>query len=159
MPVVPVGPNYSAVVDQEDFERVAAHSWCPHWSGGRKQKLYAQARVKIGDKWRGVLMHRFILGSLPGTKVDHKDGNGLNNSRSNLRYATAAQNQHNSGPRRGRYKGVSWHRQARKWVVHIGSNGKRFYLGLFESEEEAARAYDVKCRELHGEFARPNFRS
>lgn len=96
--------------------------------------------------------------------IDHKNGNGLDNRRSNLRFCTNAQNQHNQrkwGSRSGkplssRYKGVSWHRRGH-WRAKIQAQGKRRYLGQFQSEEAAARAYDRAARELHGEFAVLNF--
>ncbi len=109
-------------------------------------------------------MHRFILGLCDGQRCDHKDNNGLNNQRSNLRIATAGQNQHNSGCRKykgmrsSRFKGVHWAKNARKWLAQITANRKHYHLGLFENEEDAARAYDRKALELHGDFAKTNFR-
>jgi hypothetical protein len=131
------------------------HKWCLHES--RAGKRYAQANLKTGGVWRRVLLHRFLAGN--DSLVDHRDGNGLNNTRDNLRPATRGQNQHNSGPRSGRYKGVTWHKGARKWLAQIMCDRKYRYLGLHAAEEDAARAYDRAARELHGEFARLNFPS
>jgi hypothetical protein len=110
-----------------------------------------------------VLLHRFILGAAPGTMIDHKNGNGLDCTRENLRLATRSQNQHNAGrrmyagARSSRFKGVHWHRVTGKWVAQIMAARKYHYLGLFIDEEQAARAYDAAARELHGEFAQLNF--
>lgn len=142
------------LVDDADFERLSQHGWCLYESKGKR---YAQANIRIGGRWRRVLMHRYLIGAEKGQLVDHEDGDGLNNRRGNLRFATRSQNQFNAGRRRGRFKGVSWHRAAGKWVAQISAGVKRYYLGLFVSEEEAARAYDRKAAELHGEFAKLNF--
>lgn len=107
-------------------------------------------------------MHRLILGLVPGDgqRVDHRDLNGLNNVRSNLRLCTSSQNLAN-GPRRvdntSGYRGVGWDRQHRRWVAKIQVRGRTMNLGLFRSPEQAALAYDAAAREHFGEFARPNF--
>ena len=105
-----------------------------------------------------VHMHKIILGDKEGLEIDHKDGNGLNNRKDNIRWATKAQNQANSAARSGRYKGVSPPQHRRKrWKAEIRCKGIRYDLGCFDTEEDAARAYDAKAKELHGEFARLNF--
>ncbi len=104
-------------------------------------------------------MHRMIMGEPKGMFVDHIDGNSQNNRRSNLRICTPAQNLQNQRPKGGtsRYKGVYFHKKDNKWMAKIGFNGKNTYLGLFEDEILAARAYDKKAKELFGEFAYLNF--
>jgi hypothetical protein len=103
-------------------------------------------------------MHQLIL----RTKyIDHIDGNGLNNTRGNLRIATTKQNTWNRKkrtiPTSSKYKGVSVIKGRDRWQCRIYANGTRFFLGYFASEIEAARAYDKKAIELFGEFARLNF--
>ena len=98
-------------------------------------------------------MHMLITG-YPLT--DHRNGDGLDNQRHNLRPATNSQNNHNRGPAIGRsssYKGVHWHKGCRKWQASIRIDGKRRHLGLFASEEDAARAYAEAALEVQGEYA------
>ena len=152
---IPLTRGLTAWVSPEDFRRVIKRKWCPHRR--RNGKVYAQTNMKIGGRWTRVLMHRFILGDEAGPLTDHEDGDGLNNTRGNLRLATRSQNQHNSGPRCGRFKGVTWHKRAGKWLAQIMANRQHRYLGLYESEKVAALAYDAAAKELHGEFAYLNF--
>jgi hypothetical protein len=96
----------------------------------------------------------------PPDEVDHKNCNGLDNRRENLRKATTAENMRNSmkrGHSSSRFKGVSLVQRTKEWDVSIRMNYESIRIGRFTSEEEAARAYDEAARRLHGEFARVNF--
>lgn len=91
--------------------------------------------------------------------VDHIDNNKLNNNVSNLRWCNLQQNQFNRSKGEGttsKYKGVHWHKRDNKYVVHIKINGKQKHLGYFDSEEDAANAYNEKAKELFGDFAKLN---
>jgi hypothetical protein len=94
-----------------------------------------------------------------GEQIDHKNGNGLDNRRDNLRKATATENNRNRmklrAPCASKYKGV-W-RHYDKWGAAIWDKGKSIKLGRFDTEAKAAEAYDAAARRLHGEFARVNF--
>jgi len=91
--------------------------------------------------------------------VDHIDGNGLNNTRANLRICTYQQNVCNCKSRGGdsKYKGISWDKRSKKWRAKIRYNSKDKHLGVFEDEIEAAREYDREAAKLFGEFAYLNF--
>lgn len=147
-----------ALVDDDDYERVSKHGWCLHEGGGNRQRRYASANIKRDGVWKRTLLHRFVMGAEPHQRIDHCNNDGLDCRKENLRFATRGQNQHNSEKRRGRFKGVHWHASAGKWTAQIMANRVYHYLGLFTDEEEAARAYDAKAKELHGEYARVNFR-
>lgn len=155
---VPVGRELTAIVDDEDYETVAAHRWHTHPG---YQTIYAREYefCPCGSNERRM-MHSMILGVVG---VDHVDGNGLNNLRSNIRPASSQQNAGNkSKPYLGRkpnskYKGVCQLNGRGPWRAQIGSRKNRRFLGSFATEEQAARAYDRAARETFGPYARLNF--
>lgn len=127
-----------------------------------KSNIYAVRNTRDGfGTVKTVSMHRLILGlSDPKILGDHADGNGLNNTRGNLRVCTSSQNQMNSRGKRGsssRFKGVCWNKEMGKWQANIAISKKQKYLGLFENEIDAASEYDKMAIILFGEFAKPNF--
>ena len=141
-----------ALVDDEDFELVSQWKWCAMRG---KHTWYAVRGCADG---KSVLMHREIFGADAGVKcqIDHKDGNGLNNKRENLRIATQSQNNANARNRLNTsspYKGVCWDNARNAWLARISEN----FLGRFSSEEDAAKAYDKAAIERFGEYARTNF--
>jgi len=106
-------------------------------------------------------MHRVILQQMgvEFEQVDHRDMNGLNNCRSNLRAATNQENGCNRNKQEKNTsgaKGVCWDKQAQKWQAHIRVNGKRIHLGLFDDIDDAVRAYNKAAMQHFGEFARLN---
>ncbi len=107
------------------------------------------------------MMHRMVMGVEDGRLVDHANHNGLDNRRTNLRIATWTENCWNKrkpiSDSSSRFKGVMWDKRRGTWHVMIGHNGRKIFIGYFDDEEEAARAYDVKAKELYGEFAALNF--
>ncbi len=141
-----------ALVDDVDFEELSKHKW---YCKRGKQTFYAM-NDKIGR------MHRLLLKCSKTELVDHKDGNGLNNQRNNLRIATVTQNNWNSRPNRNvktsTFKGINRsHCKSNPWRVQIMFNNKKIHIGYFPTERSAAMAYDLWAKDLYGDFAWLNF--
>lgn len=147
-----------ALVDDEDFERLNEFKWCVLRKGN---VFYAERRAVIDGARCLIRMHRVILNLTdPSILIDHIDRNGLNNQKYNLRECTKSQNAMNRGAvglGTSKYKGVYWNKDRKKWAAIIQASKHKKFLGLFFSEEDAAMAYDIKAREMHGEFAKLNF--
>jgi len=151
--LIPLTHGYYAKVDDADYVLLSGFSW--HYIiSGRASTGYARTTMAVDGKKKKVRMHRFILGE-PANLVDHRDGDGLNNQRHNLREATRGQNKMNS--RKSTLKGVRFRPTNQKWEARITLNKVVMQIGQFSSETLAAFAYDRKARELFGEFACPNF--
>lgn len=140
----------TVLVDDFDYGKLLGHRW---FCSNQKGLLYARRNVR-GQKNKKILMHREILGlNDPKVYVDHIDGNGLNNQRSNLRICNQQQNMAN---RRkilkgsSQYKGVS--RRGKNWRVIVG----RKSYGTFPCEKEAAIAYNFIAFHNYGEYAKLN---
>lgn len=131
-----------------DADFVFARKWSIQHHGGGRLYVYGW------EKPRGA-MHRLLLQAPKGLRVDHRNGNGLDNRRENIRLCDAAQNGWNAGARRGRFKGVNANMGG--FRASIRCRGAVVYCGWAKTEEAAARLYDLKAIELHGEFARLNF--
>lgn len=149
-----------ALVDDEDFDFLNQWKWSVSKIGNN---FYAMRSKKITKTRKSITirMHRLILNVSKGEYVDHIDMNGLNNQRSNIRVCTNAENSRNrtaSKNTSSKFKGVSWHKRNKKWCANIKVDRKTYSIGSFTSEIEAAKAYDLKAKELHGEFANFNFK-
>lgn len=155
MKLIPVGKVLYAEVDDEDYLDLVRFNWSVDTSG--RKTLYARRNVKLPDGTiKSFKMHRTILKATdPKVFVDHIDGNGLNNQRSNLRLCTDTQNKMNRGrPKHSRapFKGVSLH-DSGLWR----SRYRRTLLGYFKDPVQAAIAYDREALARDGEFAYLNF--
>jgi len=149
---IPLTKGKRAKVDDNDFERISRFKWRCSING------YAVRHSSRKDGPRKTIrMHRFIMNAADGTIVDHVDGDRLNNQRENLRICTWQENCHNvlncRSNKTSRYKGVCWHKRDERWRAQIKIDGKVLHLGRFDTEVEAACAYDSAARTYHGEFA------
>lgn len=158
--------GYQAIVDNDDYERLIKFKWQVKKAKTETIDLFYSvcgiydSNIKNNKK---VLMHRMVLNIYDrNIKVDHRDSNGLNNQKSNLRIATLCQNGRNK--RKGlksftsKFKGVSFEALSNKWVAQIKFNGKQIKIGRFISELDAAHAYDNNALRLFGSFANINFK-
>lgn len=163
--------GYVTLVDDADYERVAAFNWhalvtsAGVYAIGRPYPPRKAGRRPVGQvvepKPPKVLLHRWLLGvGDPTVQVDHRDKDSLNNQRHNLRTSTHQQNRCNQKKRVGtssRYKGVSWNARQQCWHAKIAVYGRTRYIGSFEDEKAAALAYDRAAHSYHKEFASFNF--
>ena len=153
---IPLTQGQVAIVDSADYEELASHKWHAWWSKSAKT-YYARRNHRGSDgKRHTVTMHREIMGKPDGVEIDHWDGNGINNRRSNLRLATGCQNCQNQKAKscnRSGFKGIWLHSVNGNWVACITANRRRQHLGVFDTPEEASAAYIEAAKRLHGEFA------
>jgi hypothetical protein len=146
-------PSAVCFIDAADHALVNGYTWCAKISN-RKGTIRTYAVASNGV----ISMHGLIMGTPPvGKTVDHEDRNGLNNRRLNLRFVTPTQSVQNRdanyNKRTSQYKGVRKYKQNGRFEARIQVNGRRIHLGSFESEEDAAEAYNEAAQKYFGEFA------
>lgn len=147
--------NKTVILDDADIELVSGYKWCAF---KRDKKYYALTSVRFHGKNTNLLMHMLILGKKPGYEIDHKNNDGLDNRRCNLRHATRSQNNMNKLKSKGTsiYKGVSWSNYHQAWKAQIKKDKVDHHLGYYSSEIEAAMIYNTATDKYFGEFAKPN---
>ncbi|MDG4905984.1 hypothetical protein P9228_05920 [Mesorhizobium sp. WSM4898] len=137
-------------VDDADVHLLEGLNW---YAEERGRTFYVRGR-QPGARKGGVYLHNLIMGG----RADHRDADGLNNSRSNLRPCTQAQNGLNRRPKNGkRFKGVFFDKRRGTFYAQVALAGKVYSSPGFNVEEDAARWHDAKALSLHGEFAHLNF--
>lgn len=154
---IPLTQDKFALCDDEDYDALTRYSWfaveCSgHW--------YAARKARVDGRQVVVYMHRHIMGASALPVIDHIDRNGLNNTRTNLRFATRAQNMANTARRKRSstgYRGVVWCARLGQYRAQIGVNDRKLMLGTHRSARAAAHAYDEAAKELFGDFAVLNF--
>lgn len=152
----------STLVDADVYCRVSHLTWSEHIA----KRIYSYAVHFAWDRSRHprklvkTKLHRLIMDAPDGLMVDHENGDTLDNRRENLRLATHAQNNRNVVYKKvgaaSKYKGVKYHKLQGNWFARIGLNGRSISLGYYETDKEAAEAYDLAAIKYHGEFARTN---
>lgn len=145
------------LVDDEHYQYLS--QW--KWSAAKVSNSDIFYACRTDSDKKRIYMHRDIMKDVLSSSlvVDHKDRNGLNNLSDNLRVCTKSQNQCNAKSRKNSvsiHKGVGYFSRDAKWRAYIQINGKAKHIGLFETEKEAAIAYNKVAVELHGEFAKLN---
>jgi hypothetical protein len=148
-----------AMVDDEDFDNLNSHKWSARKDHDR-DCFYAVCQAKqIKKNRKTLLMHRLILKTPSKIQVDHIDGNGLNNQKSNIRNCNRSQNQMNrinQANNTSGYKGVTWNSHVGSWQAQLKVGGKQLYLGCHKNILNAAVAYNDAAIKHFGEFARLN---
>jgi hypothetical protein len=153
-----LGEGQWTILDHDDYYRLRKYRWVVHGGG---HNLYA-VRLKFAEPYKTIMlsMHREIMNAKDERLVDHRNCDSLDNRKSNLRFATRAENMQNRRKRKNtssRYMGVCLCKQTGKWTSIIVYNKKSIWLGRFDSEVAAARIYDEAAKKYYGEFARLNF--
>jgi len=153
-----------ALIDAEDFDRLNAWPWYPATKKkANRTYVYPYTHWRIpgsGDpgKYVSLMMHQMLMMIPRGMRGDHINGDTLDNRKQNLRIVTHSQNLWNMGARDGkRFKGIDYREQKGKWRARIMIDRQVTFLGYFDTDEEAARAYDEAAKRFQGEYARLNF--
>ncbi len=163
MPEIKLSQGQVSIVDDCDIDLASRYRWrVQNTASGPYARAWSPM---VNKKRRLLLLHREIAARLFGAdqsknmKIDHVNGDGLDNRRCNLRLCTASQNAMNK--RRGRvhssrFKGVSYRAKTGRWRAGICINGSTKDIGTFASEVKAAQAYNSAAMIHYGEFARLN---
>jgi hypothetical protein len=149
---IPLTRRKFCIVDKRDAQSIDQHNWYAQHSRG---SFYAYRRDKSEGR-KLIAMNREILKAPSGSFFDHINRDTLDNRRSNLRICTSPENLRNSGPNarnKSGFKGVYWDREKKKWSAQICVMNKKIHLGRFDEKLEAAIAYNVAAKILHGEFS------
>lgn len=152
MKTIPLPRGLVATVDDEDWQIIRPYRW--HWIRSN-HTFYAQSTGSL------LSMHRLVMNAPAEAMIDHRDHNGLNNCKDNLRWANCSLNGANrvlANNNTSGFKGVFFRPDRKRpvWQARLERHGKGIYVGSFASARAAAEAYDCKARELWGEFAATN---
>lgn len=156
MKEIPLSKGKVALIDDEDFDLVSQFTW---WVRKDCNIWYAVTEKQENKIIHKTSMHRLIMQAVPGMIIDHANRNGLDNRRSNLRFATSSQNRVNaqSISKNKDHKGVYHNECSGTWMAVIKFEHKVYRMGGCSTEKEAAQLYDAAARILHKEFAILNY--
>lgn len=152
-------PNVYAKISPEDAELVLKYKWSITRGPDRAGPFYVRAVDRTVKPPKQIKLQRLLLNAPEGMHVDHINGEPLDNRRENLRIATPQQNQANSRKhikRQSEFKGVTRVKNSARWRAYICIDRRQTHLGMFDTEIEAARAYDAKASQVWGEYAHLN---
>lgn len=161
MKTIELSQEKFALIDDEDYDYLMRWKWHALKS---KNTFYAVRNIPAqnGQPRTGIGMHRAIMNlNDKDIHVDHEDHNGLNNQKYNIRVCTRSQNMSNRRAQKNsssKYVGVCFRKDNQKWQATVHKNGKQYFIGFFNLEEDAAKAYDRKAKKLKGQFANLNFK-
>jgi hypothetical protein len=151
MKFIQLTQNKYAIVEDEDYEYLNQWKWYYH-NGYAIRNVYRNRKLI-----KCIRMHRLIMNTPDDMEVDHINGNRSDNRKANLRNCTHAQNTRNAKPQarsKSGFKGVSWNKKNKKWIVVARRN---VYLGSFRDSRDAALVYDAWARKHYDEYAKLNF--
>lgn len=149
---IPLTQGKVALVDDDVYEYLNQWKW--------RVQIHGNVWYAFRVEGKAIFMHRVITNAPKGAEVDHKDGDGLNNQRSNLRLCSRAENGANRRTNKNStsgYKGVAFVKLTGRYRAVIRVNYKQINLGSYSNPDDAARAYDTAARKYFGEFASTNF--
>ncbi len=153
---IPLSKGFYATIDLQDYERVSKYKWTA---------LQTEWTVYARRTWRGpegkqhsMYLHRFIMEAEKGVEVDHRDGDGRNCTKANMRMATKANNAQNQKKKKSNTsgtKGVGFHKPTGKWQAYIGYERIQKHLGFYATKEEAIAVRRAAAHLLHADFHKP----
>jgi len=157
---ISLGEGKFTIVDPQDFYGFNIFNWCFEEDGWNIYAVRIEGDSVGNKRYKIVSLHRAIMNHPQGLLIDHRNNNGLDNRRANLRKATKSQNVCNRRKQANtssRFRGVSFDKRRGAWAVNITSQRKQKWIGYFDNEIDAAKAYDKAARKYHKEFAKLNF--
>jgi hypothetical protein len=154
---IQIADGVFATVDDDGFDELSKYCWYLDDNGRATRVEHVYLGFKK-YKSRHVRMHHDVIGRPPeGLVIDHINNNRLDNRLCNLQFATQKQNSQKTIKQcrktSSKYKGVCWDKERKKWMAYLKTGGRRVFTKRFDTELEAARAYNAKAREVFGEFA------
>lgn len=158
MKKIKLSKNKYALVDDDDFGKFSGFKWhlTNHSNRGFTEYIIRRVRLEDGRR-KTIYLHREIMAAPTDKFVDHKNGDGFDNRKQNLRICSPAENNRNQSLKRNNtsgFKGVDWVELKKKWRARIGVGGKRIMIGYFNSKLEAIEKYCESSKIYHGEFSK-----